>query len=153
MTTFQFYPKCFKLHTFYKKVIIPKYKHITFLDLYKGDSTKAKIIRRIKFMITDDLAEIFGNDKLEEGADLIYSTGCLYSGKEDWICDIYDTPYSLAGYKYNLFKEYLTDIVFTLSQNNCKKIIVRSHDSLTIMERFMPEEVMKKVELRLEGFK
>jgi glycosyltransferase involved in cell wall biosynthesis len=147
MTIYQFYPKCFPTtHTFYKKCLIPQSKD-TFIDLANKSSKLETYTRQAKYILSKDLGYLFGYDKLSDKADMLYSNGPIYCGKENWVLDIMDNPFGMTGYNFNIFKNNISKIESSLAADNCKKIIVRSEDSIDIMKKYFSDKIISKISL------
>jgi len=101
----------------------------------------------MEYLLTGDVGKLFGYDKLEKGSDMLYSNGPIYCGNKNWILDIMDNPFGMTGYNFNIFKKNIKQIADSLEADNCKKIIVRSDDSITIMRKYFSDKVINKISL------
>jgi glycosyltransferase involved in cell wall biosynthesis len=147
MTTYQFYPSCFPTtHTFYTKCLIPQSKDI-FIDINKGNSRLSTRIRQLKYLATQDIGQLFGYDSLSNKADMLYSNGPIYCGKENWVLDIMDSPLGMVGYNWDIFQKNKDAIGSILEADNCKKIIARCEDSINIMKKYFSSKVIDKISL------
>lgn len=145
----QFYPKCFKLHNF-----IENYVDVndSFIDCYQGNTKFDSIKRKVLYLITKDLSHLFGRDELLIGEDAFYSTGVCYMGEEDWILDLYDNIFSLAGYNYKIFIKNIHKISRSLKKSNCLKIICRSESIRDSMIKYFPSKITDKIILDKPSF-
>lgn len=85
--------------------------------------------------------------RVPKNIDLIFSSGSALDIKFPYVIEILDSPYSLAGYDYNLFIKNKKGIEEKLLSPYCKKIIVVNETSLRLMKKYFSKEIMKKAVL------
>lgn len=149
MVTYQFYPSCFSTtHTFYTKCLVPQSNDI-FVDVHKtGSYPKLNTkLRQIKYILSGDIGNLFGYDTLSDKYDMIYSNGPIYCGKDNWVLDIMDSPLGMVGYNWKIFLKNKERIQQILEADNCKKIIARCEDSISIMKKHFSKKVIDKIVL------
>lgn len=77
-------------------------------------------------------------------ASLIISTGPIIEEQLPWILMLLDSPFSIGGNDYYVFKKNLERITKALRSPFCKRIIVHTTHSMAIMKRFFPEDILTK---------
>jgi len=80
-----------------------------------------------------------------ENIDLIFSTDLVVEENKPWVIKILDSPFSMAGNDYKIFKKSLKKLEKALSSKNCKAIIVHTQISKDYIKKYFSEDVLKKV--------
>jgi len=155
----QVYPSIENLHTSYKSLIDNPPKGYVFVGV--SESSQRKIFKRLRsskflhwvyhiflntFKTTKILETMHSNPEFSE-ADLIFATTYLYKGNKPWILNIIDSPYSLAGHRYDIFmknKKYFESI---LEKENCKKIICENEACFKLMKLHFSKKILEKTEV------
>ncbi len=153
----QFYPSMHPLHTLYNTLLTNPPEGYEFIKLNEGKSFVKKVksskILKGSYKLFTKLFKInlFQNmvskENVSEEIDIIYSTGVLYLGNKPWILDICDNPYSLSGYKYNLFMKNKKKIEDTLLKDNCKAITYSYETAYKVLKKHFCDEVLRKTKL------
>lgn len=149
------YPSNFKLHAYYASFfgqpirgynfIIPQSEN-SFLDFLK----KIRLLKIIYRFIIARLGFyplfniVKGGQNKEQDFDFVFSMGVIYPGKEDYLLEILDNPYSLAGYDFDLFIKNVGYFQSKLEQKNCKGIICKNKFSLDFMRARFSDKVFSK---------
>ena len=89
--------------------------------------------------------------KSPENTDLILSTTTVINEDRPWILLVLDSVYCLTGMDYSLFMKNKLKLQASLEDDNCRAIIVHTHDSKNLIERHFSEKVSNKIFLTTPG--
>ncbi len=133
----------------YEFVLAENKAKIGFLSFALNSKILRFIYRNIVKKLFDpvDIYEKVYSTKIPENVDLVFSTGAALNINKPWIVEILDSPYSLAGYDYNLFIKNKDEIESKLLSPFCKRIIVVNEASYDLMKKHFSKEVMNKAKL------
>lgn len=109
-----------------------------------------KSIIRKYFNVLPILNKIY-TSKSPENIDLILSTTTVIKENKPWILLVLDSIYCLAGMDYNLFIKNKLRLQESLENDNCRAIIVHTHDSKKLIEKHFSDKVKRKIILVTPG--
>lgn len=107
---------------------------------------KSKFKNLIRRIFKDDRGIYLREERKGDNEfDLIWSDR-IYNGKQKWILEIFDNPFAITGYRYDIFIREYINIAAALEKENCKAIVCTHETAFDFMCKRFPK-VRHKIEL------
>lgn len=101
----------------------------------------------LKIFKSKKILEMAYREKEMPEADIMYCFGTSYLGDKPFIVDLGDSPYSLSGNSYEIFRRNRDKIEKYLEKKNCMHIICPHETCMDFMKENFSKKVAKKLAL------